>query len=161
MSIYATLWSIKFEDPDNLDEWVEVMAQSVPPHIGSAPDYPEDPFASFLPPAVPSDSRHPRAVVFVGPETEKGTARSGQEYRDPLLVLTGEEYAQSTFRGLIERIWDAMAPKDRCDHKWDPIEPMFLSSTPTEQRGQVIPHEWCSLCGSIRHDFLGMREPND
>lgn len=106
MSIYATYWSMKFEDPDVPDEWVEVMAQSVPPHIGS--DECGDPFASFLPPPVPEDSKYARAVVFVAPWTVKGTERSGQEYRDPLLVITGQEYAEALFPDLLQRIWDAV-----------------------------------------------------
>jgi hypothetical protein len=162
VSIYATLWSIRFEDPDRPDEWTEVTAQAVPPHIGSEPEYEKDPFGSFLPPPVPADSRHARAVVFVTEETEKGTDRSGQEYRDPLLVLTGDEYARSSFKGLLERIWYAIGRSTvACSHKWELIEPVFLSNTPEDVKGQAVPHEWCSLCGSIRHDFLGTREPTN
>lgn len=38
MSIYATLWKLKFpkEGDEHLGcEWIEVTAQAVPPHIGS------------------------------------------------------------------------------------------------------------------------------
>lgn len=37
-----------------------------------------------------------------------GTARAGQEYADPLLVLTGEEYERITFAELHERICSAL-----------------------------------------------------
>jgi hypothetical protein len=39
-------------------------------------------------------------VVFVTEDTPKGTARSPQEYGQPLLVLTGEAYASMRFDGL-------------------------------------------------------------
>jgi hypothetical protein len=59
MSIYATLWRLKFPsagDDHTGCAWVGVIAQGVPAHIGSpTPDVPDeegDPFASFLPPAV-------------------------------------------------------------------------------------------------------------
>ncbi len=38
MSIYATLWTLKFPSGGDLHfhcEWVGVTAQGVPPHIGS------------------------------------------------------------------------------------------------------------------------------
>ena len=119
MSIYATLWTLKF--PGNGDdyprcEWIAVIAQGVPAHIGSpAPGsgYPsDDPFEAFLPPPVPanedSDAQLLRAVVFVQEGTSKGTARSAQEYVDPLLVLTGEAYAGMTFGALHARICAAL-----------------------------------------------------
>jgi hypothetical protein len=49
-----------------------------------------------------------RAVVFVTEDTPKGTERSPQEYVQPLLVLTGEEYANMTFDTLYTRICDAL-----------------------------------------------------
>ncbi|HKK19451.1 MAG TPA: GDP-mannose 4,6-dehydratase [Opitutales bacterium] len=85
MSIYATLWKLKFPrdifDPVN-GEWVEVTAQAVPAHVGTpTPGFgyeDGDPFAGFLPPAieVDADGDAPiyRAVVLVSPETKKGTA---------------------------------------------------------------------------------------
>jgi hypothetical protein len=96
MSIYATLWKLKFPcdifDPVN-GEWVEVTAQAVPAHVGTpTPGFgyeDGDPFTGFLPPAieVDADGDAPiyRAVVLVTPETKKGTPRNGQEYVDPLL----------------------------------------------------------------------------
>ncbi len=49
-----------------------------------------------------------RAVVFVTPETRKGTSRRPQEYADPLLVLTGETYATLPFEALHRRLCDAL-----------------------------------------------------
>jgi len=119
MSIYATLWKLKFpKDGDDYPgcEWITVTAQGVPPHIGSpspGSGYEDgDPFASFLPPPVHTDedgdSKYMRAVVFVTERTPKGTPRSPQEYVKPLLVLTGEVYARMTFENLYERICQAL-----------------------------------------------------
>ena len=119
MSIYATMWRLKF--PSHGDDytgcrWIEVIAQGVPAHIGApTPGFAnggEDPFASFLPPAifVPAndDGQTMRAVVFVTQATRKGTDRSAQEYVSPLLVLSGLEYSTITFGDLHERICDAL-----------------------------------------------------
>ncbi|SRR6266540_6549407 len=119
MSIYATLWKLKFpKDGDDYPgcEWITVTAQGVPAHIGSpAPGSGVangDPFAAFLPPPVRTsengEADHMRAVVFVRELTPKGTPRSAQEYVDPLLVLTGEEYATMTFEALHARICQAL-----------------------------------------------------
>jgi hypothetical protein len=119
MSIYATLWKLKF--PKHGDdhfgcEWIEVIAQGVPPHIGSPTlgyGYETgDPYGEFLPPPIIIDEdgegEYMRAVVFVTAGTPKGTARSPQEYVHPLIVLTGEEYATITFDALYTRICDAL-----------------------------------------------------
>ena len=119
MSIYATLWTLKFpkEGDEHLGcEWIEVRAQAVPPHIGSPTPgcgYEEgDPYAAFLPPALATDADgnapFHRAVVIVTEHSIKGTERSGQEYVSPLLLLTGEQYARLTFPELHERICDAL-----------------------------------------------------
>ena len=119
MSIYATLWTLKFpKDGDDYIgcDWIEVIAQSVPPHIGSPTPgcgYEDgDPYADFLPPPVETDengeAEYLRAVVFVTKGTLKGTARSAQEYRNPLLVLTGKEYVTITFEDLHTRLRDAL-----------------------------------------------------
>src|SRR6266508_5435824 len=100
MSIYATLWELKMPTDGvwAMDEkdWVEVYAQAVPAHIGHPSDYPDgDPYGDFLPPPVRLDETEEplgppyRAVVICGPLTTKGSARSHQEYVNPLLVLTG------------------------------------------------------------------------
>ena len=119
MSIYATLWSIQVQDPAaplTNPRWVTVTAQAVPPHIGSPTPgcgYEDgDPYADFLPPPVETDEMgnagYNRAVVFVTDETKKGTERSGQEYVNPLLVLTGEEYANMSFEELLHRLEEAI-----------------------------------------------------
>lgn len=118
MSIYATLWRLKF--PGGGDDhtgcaWVEVIAQGVPAHIGAAnPDAPDDatdPYASFLPPAIVSpdvDDPPVRAVVFVTERTRKGTDRSAQEYVNPLLVLSGPQYSTMPFEDLHNQICNAL-----------------------------------------------------
>jgi len=115
MSIYATLWVLRFPakgDYHSRCDWVDILAQSVPAHIGTpTPGFGSDgsdPFATFLPPAIPvdedGDAKNPRAVVFVTKYSLKGTERNGQEYLSPLLVLTGQEYAEITFADLHDRI---------------------------------------------------------
>jgi len=119
MSIYATLWRLKFpRDGDAFTggEWVEVLAQGVPAHIGSTTPgcgyETEDPYAGFLPPAiaVPAEDEGLllRAVVIVIAGTPKGTERSAQEYTKSLLVLSGEEYSSLSFGELHERICNAL-----------------------------------------------------
>jgi hypothetical protein len=119
MSIYATLWQLKFPrygDDHTGCDWIAVLAQGVPAHVGApASDLDgreEDPYAAFLPPvgAAPHDDEgHAmRAVVFVAEGTPKGTARSPQEYVRPLLVLSGQEYATIAFRQLHRMICDAL-----------------------------------------------------
>jgi hypothetical protein len=119
MSIYATLWQLKFprDGDDYLGcEWITVIAQGVPPHIGSPTPgcgYEDgDPYATFLPPPVHTDeegeSAYMRAVVFVTEGTPKGTTRSHQEYQHPLLVLTGEVYAHMTFSNLYAQLCEAL-----------------------------------------------------
>lgn len=60
MSIYATLWRLKFPRYGDVHagcEWIEVTAQAVPPHIGSSTPglgYEDgDPYAEFLLPPSP------------------------------------------------------------------------------------------------------------
>ena len=119
MSIYATLWRLRFpqrgDDHTNC-EWVDVIAQGVPAHISSptpGSGYEDgDPYAAFLPPAVEvpadDDGTALRAVVFVVAGTEKGTTRSGQEYVNPLLVVSGKAYDALSFAELHRRICDAL-----------------------------------------------------
>ena len=117
MSIYATLWRLKFPrhgDAHTGCDWIEVIAQGVPAHIG-APDEDleaDDPYAVFLPPALAirrdDSAAVMRAVVFVTEGTPKGTARSAQEYVNSLLVLSGREYATITFEQLHERLCRAL-----------------------------------------------------
>ena len=119
MSIYATLCRLKFPrrgDAYSGCEWIDVLAQGVPAHIGTpTPGFGyerEDPYATFLPPAIAvppdDDGQTMRAVVFVTEATPKGTDRSAQEYASPLLVLSGPEYATVPFGDLHARICDAL-----------------------------------------------------
>jgi len=119
VSIYATLWTLKFpKEGDELVgcEWIQVRAQAVPAHVGSPTPgcgYEDgDPYAAFLPPAVVTDADgdapYHRAVVIVTEYSAKGSERSGQEYLSPLVVLTGEEYARVTFEDLYRRICDVL-----------------------------------------------------
>ena len=115
MSIYATLWRLQFPWDGDLHAghgWIEVVAQAVPAHVGtSAPEYgyeSGDPYGAFLPPAIRIDDDTPHdelgAVVFVTASTKKGTARSGQEYESPLLVLSFAESAAMPFQALHNRL---------------------------------------------------------
>lgn len=119
MSIYATLWRLQFPrygDDQAGCEWIEVIAQGVPAHIGTpTPGFGyegADPYAAFLPPAIAvrtdDDGRRVRAVVYVTKGTRKGTDRSAQEYVNPLLVLSGLEYAAIPFPDLHDRICNAL-----------------------------------------------------
>ncbi len=133
VSIYATLWRLKFPrygDDHTGCDWVEVLAQGVPAHIGTpTPGFgyeAGDPYAGFLPSAVllppGDDGRALRAVVIVTEGSPKGTDRSAQEYVNPLLVLSGEGYATLSFQELHERICDALRggrPR-RVAEWWDP-----------------------------------------
>jgi len=119
MSIYATLWRLKFPrygDDHTGCDWITVMAQGVPAHVGTPSpglgSEEEDPYSAFLPPAggapPAGDGQTMRAVVFVTEGTPKGTARAPQEYVRPLLVLSGQEYATTTFGQLHRMICDAL-----------------------------------------------------
>jgi hypothetical protein len=91
---------------------VSVIGQGVPDHIGTpTPGYgyeDGDPYAGFLPPAVPltagDEGTALRAMVIVTEHTEK----VGQEYIGPVMVLSGEEYVAMPFHVLHDRICDAL-----------------------------------------------------
>jgi len=119
MSIYTTLWRLKFPKYGDIHtgcDWVEVTAQGVPAHIGSSTPglgYEDgDPYADFLPPALATDkdgdAEFMRAVVIITEGTKKGTTRHPQEYMNPLLTLGGEEYASMTFDELHNLICDTL-----------------------------------------------------
>lgn len=136
MSIYATLWNIQvsimvpatkptmeFELSKERGyreiewRWVEVYAQSVPPHIGHPSSYPDgDPYADFLPPVVEHDPEDleaifpARAVVILDEDHDE---KDGQRYVNPLMVLTGVEYESMKFGELLGRIEEAV--QDRFD----------------------------------------------
>jgi hypothetical protein len=75
-----------------------------------------DLYGEFLPPPgevnADGDGESMRAVVIVTEETQKGTARSPQEYVNPLLVVSGRDYASISFVELHERICDALRGKN-------------------------------------------------
>jgi hypothetical protein len=119
MSIYSTLWHLRFPrygDSHSGCAWVDVLAQGVPAHVGTPTHgygYESgDPFGAFLPPAVTIGSGTSeddlRAVVFVVSGSKKGTARSGQEYQTPLLVMSGAEYGAMPFQVLHDRLCTAL-----------------------------------------------------
>jgi hypothetical protein len=118
MSIYATLWEIKVPRRHMFDdEYVLVYAQAVPPHIGHPSQYPEgDPYADFLPPIMGDydpDTEEPainRAVVILQEERDE---KVGQRYVDPLIVMSGEEYARIPFAELLDRIHKAIGWDER------------------------------------------------
>ena len=112
MSIYATLWEIKIPKNHRFDsEWVSVYAQAVPAHIGHPSHYPEgDIYSDFLPPVVECDPKtghgpFHRAVVIVAEGREEKIV---QRYSDPLMTLTGREYAVMPFEDLLEAIKQAL-----------------------------------------------------
>ena len=115
MSIYATNWVLQFPrygDSHPGCEWVEVVGQGVPAHIGTpTPGHgyeSGDPYAGFLPPAVvvseDDDDWCLRAMVII----RGGTEKVGQEYVRPLLVLSRDEYATTPFPVLHDRICAAL-----------------------------------------------------
>ena len=74
MSIYATLWALQFPRFGEFHigcEWVTVIAQGVPAHVGAEA---LDPYASFLPTLPNSVAVDLRAVVFIVEGTAKGNA---------------------------------------------------------------------------------------
>ncbi len=111
MSIYSTMWEIAFEvvqDPQRNqyqmgEKFIKITAQGVPSHIGSKEEDPDgDPYP-WLPPPV-EDETYERAVVIIGPDHRKGTERSGQEYVDPLMTVSGEKYHDYSFSDLLYEI---------------------------------------------------------
>jgi hypothetical protein len=126
MSIYATHWMLKFPrhgEAHSGCDWVEVIGQGVPAHIGTpSPGHgyeSGDPYADFLPPAVPvaepDDGALLRAMVIV----REGTEKIGQEYVRPLLVLSGDQYAAMSFSELHDRICEALrGGHPRCIAEW-------------------------------------------
>lgn len=114
MSIYATYWRIQLEAPGGTHfepNWVTVWAQGVPAHIGSSTlgDYDEDPYGDFLPPPrtdTNEEDETPRAVVFITDDVRG--EKDGQEYKDPLLVISGQEYVGTSFPDLLGKLYEAL-----------------------------------------------------
>jgi hypothetical protein len=86
-----------------LEDGVVIYAQGVPAHIGDT-----GPIWDWLPPPVEDRDGNLRAVFICSPWTRKGTDRNGQEYRNYLLMLTGEEYERITWHELWVRIGEAL-----------------------------------------------------
>lgn len=116
MSIYATGLCIRIEmnvpwrsgvkividkDHDFNPYFAEVCLQSVPGHIGHPDEgYEVDPYADFLPP-ISKNVDDDRAEVFVLRGFEK---KDGQQYVSPVLVLSGEEYENISFKELFTKL---------------------------------------------------------
>ncbi len=118
MSIYATLASFALPHLGPLSEWPDnytgITIQAVPAHI----NYTGETWG-FLPPPVPEECGLYRAVFVCAPWTKKGASRCGQEYVDPLFMLTGEEYAAISWDEMWERISrgiDSEVSKSRRKH---------------------------------------------
>lgn len=136
MSIYATIWNILLEDEDHggaySDAWFEVWCQAVPNHINEQNGYGGPGFDEWLPAfihepgcvmrktEIPSRSVEPdwydcdcgdRAYFICDKFTTKATPRNGQEYVNPLLVLTGPEYRAMTWTDMLIRLEEAVAAR--------------------------------------------------
>jgi len=110
LSIYSTIGCIGLTT--DADDWpVRIWIQGVPGHIVDD--------VSWLPPPFPDPHQAElygawrvygawRAVVFVHERAEKGTARSGQEYAETLLVLTGKEWDTMPFGQVLGLLWEAL-----------------------------------------------------
>jgi hypothetical protein len=155
MSIYATPWRLKFPphgDDHSGCDWITVLAQGVPAHIGTsragAESEGEASYSAFLPPAgtVPTDDdgQTMRAVVFVTEGASKGTARSPQQYVRPRLVLFGQEYATIPFADLHQLICDALrgaAPDSWPKCAGPTMEVSSSSRTAASGRAIAVVHE--------------------
>ena len=142
MSIYATLWALQFPRFGDFYvdcEWVTIIAQAVPAHVGAEAS---DPYASFLPTLQNSVAAKLRAVVFVVEGTAKGTIRSAQEYSAPLFVLSGVEYASVPFTALHSRVCDTL----RGD------QPRLLAEVPQPDGTSQLFFDNQSIADSSRHN---------
>jgi hypothetical protein len=98
MSIYATICEFGIKRYGE-KRYFEIFIQGVPPHIDDVgPDW------DFLPPPVDPNGSLYRCVFFVEAGDRKGTARSGQEFVNPLLKMTGQEYHDIRFVDLMSRL---------------------------------------------------------
>lgn len=82
-----------------------------------------------------------RAVFIVDQLTTKGTERNGQEYVNPVLVLTGAEYEALSFGDLLQRIEESVAERlgrPQC------MEPGCISEAVHSviRKGQIT-EAWC------------------
>ena len=105
MSIYGTETAL-YLDVGWQKQPVEIHVQAVPAWVYFVADW--------LPPPRPGipESKgylHPRAAVFVIAGSPKGgEGFDGQQYHQPLLVMSGEEYERATFRDLMALLADAV-----------------------------------------------------
>lgn len=82
-----------------------------------------------------------RAVFICDDLTKKATERNGQEYVNPVLVLTGAEYDALSFPDLLERIEESVAErrgKPLCLEPW-----CTQPSIHTTVRRKEITEAWC------------------
>ncbi len=101
MSIYATIGEFGiYSEKDK--EIVRVTIQGVPNHI----DYIGEAW-DWLPP-IDKSKKYMRAVVFILDDTVKGTDRCGQEYDNPLLIMSGREYEKAKFTDLMTQLNEAL-----------------------------------------------------
>jgi hypothetical protein len=84
-------------------------------------------------------------VVFITDETKKGTARNGQEYVDPLLVLSGEEYANIPFQMLFEKLEEAIRSGPRVVAEYYDAEG-HTHVIRNDQEGVVPQKIWIEQC---------------
>jgi hypothetical protein len=102
MSIYSTLGQFGIKR-FGADCYVDVLVQVVPAQVADVGVGWE-----FLPPPVDPGGGIFRAVFFVEIGERTGTERSPEEYRCPLLKLTGREYHEMGFADLITRLEAAL-----------------------------------------------------
>jgi hypothetical protein len=105
MSIYATLYDFAVRRFGE-NNYHLLRVQGVPAHIQHT-----GPGWDWLPPPIAdgsdTESDGParlRAVVIVEEGTSKGTTRCGQEYVDPLLVLSGDDWERASFADVMSRV---------------------------------------------------------
>lgn len=109
MSIYATMgqFQVCTHSGPKIDNYHEIFIQGVPPHI----DYVGEKWG-FLPPPVDENGPLMRAVFFITTETKKGSEKNGQEYIDPILMLTGKEFLNIKFVDLLIFLTDKLESMD-------------------------------------------------
>jgi hypothetical protein len=83
----------------------------------------------------------PRAVFLCDDLTTKGTARNGQEYVNPVLVLTWPEYEAATFSDLLDRITESVAERRGRPQCMEPG--CTLTAVHTSIRKREIVQAWC------------------
>lgn len=114
MSIYAGGFDFQLNvTPYSFGDrnWIRITMQSVPSHIGAKWNgYESDIYSYFLPPTIPEEleDEYDRAIVFCHEFDRKGTDRNGQEWHDPLLILTGKEFKEISWLEVMSRLQHAV-----------------------------------------------------